>query len=295
MRFEWVLYSSVNREGYIKYQDVLKNIPANIRRELLQEDTRLANYVAVEAHKKEVIEFLDRTFEIGTTRDIKKEHNLEIDQEEIGHFTHFHIGPKNIEVERDFFVEASRPTCYIDGCFVGSEILGPVKMKAVKAKRIEIAQLGRAWGKPVELVISAKLKEIFETRGVTGLSYEPVELLDKDGYDSIQFDLPFLARITNSVYLYADEVVVHTMLCEVHRTTYFRYVENKRIPKESIASDDFLELCGIMVKGQLYNYHINGFIVTRRILEILLDNKVKGLENIGFFMKAKFRPCLLVQ
>lgn len=294
MRFEWIMYSSVNRDGYLKVQEVLRSLPVYVKKELVQ-DERLMNCPSVEAHKKEVIEFLDRTFEIGTTRNIKKEHNLEIDREEIGHFTHFHIGPKDIEVERDFFVDARRPLCCVDGCFVGSEILGYVRMKAKKAKNIGIAQLGRAWGKPVELVISAKLKEIFERRGVAGLSYEPVEMLDKDDYDNIPFDPPYLARITNSVYLSADEVVVHSMLCDVHRTTYFQYVENKRIPKESILPDDFLELCGVKVKDQPYNYHANGFIVTRRVLEILLGNKVKGLLNIGFLMKAKFRPCLLVK
>lgn len=270
MRFEWVMYSSRNRDGYFKCQDVLKNLPDDIRRELIQ-DERLRDYPSVEAHKKEVIEYLDRVFDIGTTRNIEKEHNLEIDREEIGHFTHFHIGPKAIEVERDFFVDARRPLCSVDGCFVGSEILGSVRMKAKKAKSIGIAELGRAWGKPVELVISAKLKEMFESRGVAGLSYEPVELLDKDDYANIPFDRPYLARITNLVYLSADEVVVESILCDVHRTTYFQYVENKRIAKESILPDDFLELCGVKVKDQTYNYHANGFIVTRKVLEILLS------------------------
>jgi hypothetical protein len=292
MRYEYVSYWSV--KDHNEFLRIKASLPEDVKAEFIR-DKRLNDDPWLEAHKDTVIAYLDRVFHIGESLDFEKRYHLEIDRKEIGHFSHFRIGPKDVEVERDFFVDVSRPLCSVDGCFAASEILGPVKIKVKRARNIGIAQLGRAWGKPVELLISAELKGIFESQGVTGLSYEPVKFLDKDEYDDIPFDRPYLARLTNSIYVAADDVVLHRVLCEVHRTTYFKYIHNARIPRESMLPDDFLALCGVRVRDQTYNYHVDKFIVTRKVLEILLDSKIEGLSDIGFFIKTKFEPCLLIK
>lgn len=292
MRYEFVSYWSI--KDYDEYSRMVKELPEDIKIEFIK-DRRLTDDPWVEAGKEEVIEYLDRVFSIGKSLDCRKDYDIEIDEEEIEGFTHFRIHPKDLEVDRSFFVDVGRPCCAIDGCFVGSRLLSLVKMKVKKAKSIGIAQLGRQWGKPVELVISAKLREIFDREGVTGLTYEPVEFVDADQYSDIPFQVPYLARITNSIYAEADDVVIYKTVCHEHRISYLKYIHNQHISRESISGNDFVEICGVKSKGRVYNSHVNRFIITRKVLEILLDNKIKGLTDIGFFMKTKFSPCLLIE
>lgn len=289
MRFEWIMYSSRNRGGALKCQAVMKNLPDCIRKELLQ-DERLLVYPSVEAHKKEIIQYFDRVFGIGKTRDIRKEHNLEIDKREIGRFTHFEIGPKTLEIDREFFVDLQKPTCESFYCYTGMKLLSAVRMNLRKAKSIGIAELGfGAFGKRVYLAISAELKDIFDAEGITGLEYEPIEVTDVDLSD--KFRPPYMARIRNVIYQKADEVIPSDWACHKHRVIWAPVCVSLRFPLNAVSNADFVEMGGVIAKGQVYNYKVNQhFIVTRRVLELLLNNKIKGLTRMAFILKTKFIP-----
>lgn len=300
MRFEWVIYWLWNSDSYPKYLEVLQNLPDDIRRELLQ-DERFQNYLAVEANKKDVIEYLDRALDIGIKRDVRKEYFLEIDKNEIEHFSHFEIAPRDLEIDREFFVDLQHPTCESFYCYVGMKLLSPVRMKASKAKSIGIAELGfGAFAKRIYLVVSAELKDIFDAEGVTGLEYEPVELTDADSYDEMPegFRLPYMARISNVIYQEADKVSIKKWVCRKHRVmlptrggTSSPVFINMRLPRKAICDADFMEIGGIVVGGITYNLKYNSrFIVTRKVLEILLNNKIKGLMRMVFNLNAKFIP-----
>ncbi|MBN2590912.1 MAG: hypothetical protein JXA96_13690 [Sedimentisphaerales bacterium] len=292
MRYEYVTYSPF--QDLQRFKRVKAELPETIRKELIV-PKKPSEYIYVEASKIGIVKYLDNAFEVDKALYCKKSYSIIIDRKEIENFTHFNIGIKPIEVNRSFFCQCNPPICSVDGCFVGSEISGPVKMKCLTANRLGIAQLGRAWGKPVELIISAKLKKLFDRENVSGLNYEPVKLLDVDQHDNSSFSAPFLVRITNSIYSTAKKVILSKTVCEEHNIVYFQYIHEPRIPKESLLPDDFLELCGIIVESQIYNFHVNKVIVSRKVLEILLDNKIKGLVNMGFLMDMKFTPCMLIK
>lgn len=289
MRFEWVMYRSHNRAGYLINQKVLKSLPESIKAELIQ-DSRLVNCPSVEEHKKEVTDYLDHAYGIGRTKDIRKERSLEIDKQEIGQFTHFRVGLKILEIDREFFVHMRKATCESFYCYVGRDLLAPVRMKAQRAARIGIAELGfGAFAKRVYLVISAELKDLFDAEGVTGLEYEPIEIIE--GNSSAEFAPPFMARISNVVYEHADDVMVREWACQEHRVIWTPIYSNLRLSRKTIDDADFYEIGGVIAKGETYNYKSNQrFVVTRKVLELLLNKKVKGLARLAFILKSQFIP-----
>jgi hypothetical protein len=285
MRYESVYYEPLTADPQ-KYVSIRDNLPMEIRSALIQ-DKRLTNYVYVDPHKEGIIEYLDRVFEIGKSDAFMRRVSIEIDEDEIEHFTHLMIAPKDLESDRSVFLEENRPTC---NCKAGSEIIGPVKIKVQVAAKHGIAKIFRAWGKPVELVLSAQVRHLFEEAGVTGLTYEPTEFYGVKDSESVPFEPPFLARIVNRirtqahrVWLYEDDPV----RCAEHSVWNIKHVQyaNRRICPRRLTCDDFVEIEGWDVKDQIYNSVTNSFIVTRRVVELLLKHKIKGLDHEAFFLK----------
>lgn len=302
MQFEWYKYDPLMIE-YSNYFAMLKELPRSIQKEFIQDPrllireslepgAQLINLPYIESHKKDVLGYLDRVFQIGLTDACKKTLWVEINGKEIDRFTHFKIFPKALEMDRVVFGEEVHPLCYNECCYFGSILLQPVRIKVRTAKKLGIGIIGRAWGKVVELVISAELKRLFQDADVSGLEYEQMEFQDSKAQADISCQPMFLARINNQIYQEGDNIWIDKVLCEDHHTVRIRHVSNLRIHRNKLPPDDFLEIEGVLVEGQPYNWVVNDFIVSHKVAELLFKHKITGLEDGGFFLNTKIKPII---
>lgn len=290
MHYEYITYCQVKMDSR-QWEEAIRKIPSEIIDQLIQ-DPRVKGSMYVEYDKKEVVNYLDHLFGIETLRGYKH-HHLEINRTEIPKYSHYNILPYQLEWDRKVFGEIVRPTCFCsDACPVGSRLLSPVRIKPKLIRNIGIAEIGRPWGTVRELVISALLKEIFDAEGITGLKYERIVLGDKKQTSESQDSAPYLARITYATHKYADDIHIRSYYCQKHRMPSSYHLLNARIPRDVLCDNDFQVIDKIFVKGQAYRYFRPYLIISRRILEILLDNKIRGLCKRGYFLEQRYLPVI---
>jgi len=290
MQYKYVTYTTAN--NFIFFENNRKKLPDRIKDEFIK-DTRLNDGDPwVEAGKTEVIKHLDNIFNIGKTKDVYKHVHIEIDKSEIPNFTHFEILPRPLEWDREIFCNIIRPTCGQDSCPMGAKIVFPIRISAKKSKKIGIAEIGRPWGNQRELIISPMLKRIFDSEGITGLEYKRCVLDDRKTLNTPEGTPPYLARIVHSTGEFADDILVRHYYCEKHCIPSSFYPFNLITPREILSDYDFQTVNTVTVKGKEYNYYKPHLIISRRVLQLLLKHKIRGLTDQCVFLNEKFIPLI---
>lgn len=328
MKLELLTYSiigqidpSCHREIVDRFIGKRKSTPQWVQEHFLPEPPYSGgHYIIVDLKNKEVVDYLNELFGgMICNKECSRKYSFEIDEDEISNYGFFNIYPECLEYGRYTFGNCRMPDCggYYPGspsqcCTVGEKLLSPVKVKKKKAGKLDLAQLHYG-GKDIVLLVSARLKRIFDAEGVTGLDYESAGFLDAvkkvdyhkaDGIsyitykeiveeDSPVIEPPYLARITQTIYSRADEVVISDTVCPVHDMFRFRKLVNLWIIPEGIHTEDFFQVEGVQVEGRAYNYQLNKFYISRKVLEVLIKYKaMKGFWIMGPFLKTKFEPVV---
>ena len=282
MWFTWLSYDPTSAIGYAQWKSFLDGLPEHIRRELIPTGP---SELWVDATKSDVVAYLDSKLDIERSEMFYKCAHLDIDESEIGKYSHFYLATKSLEIDRVVYADVTRPTCPGERCSYGSRMLSPVRIRVRSARNLGIADIGRQWGRPVELVVSGETKRLFEIHEISGLEYEKMEFYDADELSKVPFEPPYLARIERNVYAEADRIWLWTALapdgwhCRLHSVPAILHMCNQRIPRASLGEHDFVEIGGIQVGGSRYNHLTNEFIVSRKAVEVLLAHRVKGLET----------------
>jgi hypothetical protein len=281
------------------------------------------SYMVIDAEHHEAVIYLDNLFKEQIAEGkCWRTYNIEINKKEIPNYSHFSIRPYNLYHGTQLFCSVKQPTCEIDGCMEGAKLISKVVLKKKRSSKLDIGIISYTHNKDIVLFISARLKRIFDLEGVTGLIYEKAKYIIKPRRRSFTKDgvlhclcketgkpeddpapgaeEPFIARLKYAIYGQADEirtkffpVISETpaLYCTIHsylspHATFPGYM----IPSANLGNWDFIEVQGVKVDGHLYNYRFNEFIVSRKILEILIKCKAKGLRNMGVFLRTTFRP-----
>ncbi|NLH16929.1 MAG: hypothetical protein GX455_10145 [Phycisphaerae bacterium] len=276
--------------------------------------------IIVDLENQDIVKYLDDVFSdmIADNR-CEKRITIEIDENEICNYAYFTIGPELLEYGKYTFGNTRIPDCggYFPGsssqnCRVGEILLSPVKVKKRKTAKLDLAELHYG-GKDKVLLVSARLKRIFDSEGVTGLIYEPVEFLDSaksvnyhksDGINYITYqeviddkspkiESPYLARIPQVIESEADDITIQKCDCPVHNVVYFDTIDNLKVIPSNKRMEDFFQVQGIAVKDRVYLYPFNKFFVSQKVLKLLLKQKaIRGFYDMGPLLKTKFTPVL---
>jgi hypothetical protein len=200
--------------------------------------------------------------------------------------------PKDLEDNKDVFFDLSRPTCSLEWCPWGSKRTSPVTITPKAMKRLGIARVGRIWDfQTVELIVSRDVRVLFDAAKVTGLEYEACWPTGPE--QRRQGEPPaYLARVTDGTYQCAEDVDVGRNYCPEHSIAIGPYPFCLWTPRDALLAKDFQMLHTIRVRGKDYYRYMSLWIVARRILELLLSNKVPGLKQATVFLKGVFRPLL---
>ena len=291
MKFEYVIYAAAS--NYEHFCLLIRQIPKDIKKEFIQDPHLNETSVWVETKKTKVIRYLDKIFCIDQTREVNKHIHLEVDKAEISNYLYFDIVPTLLEWDRQVFCDIKRPTCQTDSCPVGSEIVSPVRITQKKSKRIGIAEIGRPWDNQRELIISAELKEIFDSEGITGLEYEPCIFDERDKMPGIEVSPPYLAHIKHATGQFSDDILVTRYYCEKHSIPLYFHLFGEKLTRDVLSEHDFQTINRITVKDRVYYYRRPRLIITRKTLELLLKHKIRGLTDPCFFLNEKFAPVVL--
>lgn len=145
--------------------------------------------IEINSQNREAVEYLDNELrELIATGQCMRRYDIEIDKKEIPNYLYFYILPVPLEYHKYVFADVKMPSCSkktlvfgstydIMDCYIGAQLLSPVKLKRQKAGKLDIATLNYPWEKEIVLFLSARMKRIFESEGVTGLIYEPAQFI----------------------------------------------------------------------------------------------------------------------
>lgn len=281
--------------------------------------------IKLNAKYRKAVEYFDNELrELIASGQCMRRRDIYIDEKEISDYSYFYILPEHIEYHKYVFADVKMPSCTkkilvsgsvedIMDCFIGSQLLSPVKLKRQKTEKYDIAVLNYPWEKEVVLLLSARMKNIFESESITGLVYEPAQFIKaahridyvrSDGIshmiykevpddNPVTLENPYVARIPHKMYVKADKIFFSKFRCETHSSLDHEVgLENPRILKKEIGNTDFFQIEGVCVEGRIYPYNNNYFRISRKALEILLKNDGKGLHWVDSIIKSKFAPAI---
>jgi len=290
MRYETATYLSLKTP--YDFKEIIKNFPAEIVNQLIQSDNTL--YVEAETTKTDVVKFLDNFFEIGVEKKFRKHILLEVDKKEINNFSHFSILPRFLEWDKEIFCNIIRNQCNeCQVCPADVKILSPVRVGVKKSKKIGIAEMFGHKSKERTLVLSPVVKKIFDDNNITGLEYERCILDDRDTLTEPEGAPPYIARVQNKACNYAGDITCIQYLCSKHKILQsFKYLDIF-LYAEDLPDVDFVSVDRVVVQGEIYNYMRNSLIITRKVLELLLKNKIRGLTTRCVYLNEKFLPVIL--
>lgn len=282
-------------------------------------------HVVIDAECHEAVLYLDKLFaEHIANRKCSRKYHIDIDQKEIPDYTLFKIRPYQIQHGTMMFGSVKRPICEIDGCMEGAKLVSKVIVKKKRTSKLDIGIIDYTFNKEIVLFISERLKNIMEAEGITGLDYESAEyvikprrrLFTKDGIThwtcketgkpeddpAPQAQQPWIARIPHSIYYQADELVrepnpfcensCDIIICEKH-SILNNWIFRDQMLKMNFSDAekmDFVQVQGVRIEKRCYQFKYNDFFVTRKVLELLLKHKVKGLCGMGMFLNTRFSP-----
>jgi len=249
--------------------------------------------IYVDLQKPDVIDELDRYFRIGRKRDIFKEFRVEVDSSVIANFSHFIIMPQTVDPYKEVMLDLPMRTCKVWRRAWGTDLTSPVTIKRRYLKPLLFAVIERSFRMDTELIVESRLRSLFDAAGVTGLKYSSCELYRAERQDQSSQSPAYLAEIAHGTYQCGSHIVRDDSYCRKHSTITVSTVFDLRTPREALTDDDFLMLNEYRVKRKVYRRCRPPWVVTRKVLEILLKYKIWGLHQQTVFLKQKFRPLII--
>ncbi len=284
MIFRFSTYTPVKRG--VSDNMLFQMLPTNIREELIK-DERIPNGVWIELSKKDIIREIDKIFKIPKSRKITKYYHVEVTQEDIDQFGHFFLLAETIYYKKDFDATFNESECDNVDCPFGAFLSAPYIIKRAKLSKFDIGGMFHPMVNERYLMISERLKTIFENNNITGLEYEKCQFTDK-----MYMGKPiYFSKITGIGSTVADDIRVNRWCCKKHRIPAEFHSFNDSYPNDMLSKEDFQLIPTIHTTKGIYRYQTPALIITTRVLKILLDSKSIRFLNEGFFYKKSFRPC----
>ena len=272
---EWYEYFPV-RYATVSMAVVRRKLPRSVQDELIGGPETFQRSVAVEAEKADVIAELDKVLRVDSSAEFLKERFVEVKKNEISTFPYYHIVPMRIE-PWDIEYELDQPEC--DRCLWGLHLHPPITLSEKVRRKCDLGQVALVRSMDIELIVSERLKTLFESEGVTGLTYQAI--------DDSSF---YVAKITSLAWQRGDSIILSDKICEKHLVVVVPVVIRPTTPVDNFETD-FVMIRGVDINGKKYTYIPPWWAVSRKALEMLL-NEVKGLQRTTIRLNEKFKPCL---
>lgn len=284
------VFRPTGNRNYVSISDIRKQLPSHIAKELMGGTaSQNANSICVETKKTDVVAYLDKAMKLKRNNHSKR-HCIEITEEEIENYDYFRIDLRSLDWGKQISYEFTPPTCELESCPYGAQRTSPTRIKSRSIRSLNFGRVWDIWKVGIRFVISEKLKDIFDSDGVTGLKYE-LCLIEhqKSKKDETQiFEDRFLvAEITHGIAQCASHIFLHEY-CKKHSIIIAFDMCNLFTPQDAVLSYDFQMINRLSVKGKEYFYDLPSWFVSRKVLNILLKHKIADLRPVGQYFKKNF-------
>lgn len=299
MKIEFFYYWPAKKRTVMT--DIKKELPPHILSELVTSPVA-DSAIMVETSKREVVRFLDELLGIGTKflglvtkTNYTKYLHVEIDASELDSYEFFFISPVTLELRKDVTFAFRSPSCASGYCQTGAAIIAPIRIKGKHANRLNLGELCWEWDQAITLIISRRLKDLFDERGLTGLKYSACFVdSDQESADatSINGKPPFFqATFDAATCQHASAINVRTW-CKKHMviTDYDLFELETR--RQDLLSADFQMIDRVIVGKAAFLFRRPLWVVSRRVLRLLLEERVTGLRTKGPLLKQRFLPLV---
>lgn len=255
---------------------VRRTLPHVLQKELIQDPQVFQGLIAVDVKKTGVVGELDKLLRIDSSSEFQRHRFVEVKKNEISQFSYYHIVPMRIEPQ-DIEYELNVPQC--DKCLWGLYLHPPITLSEKVRRRCEFCQAALVRSMDIELIISERIKSLFESEDITGLKYQAI--------DDSSF---YLANITSLAWQRGDSIIMSGNYCERHLVVPTPVIIHPSTPVDEFQSD-FVMIRGAEIGGKEYTYIPPWWAVSQKVLRLLLK-EVKGLQRATIRLNEKFKPCL---
>jgi hypothetical protein len=283
-------FSIGNKAKYASLFDIKSQLPESIVDQLLPTPNKFCGpTLDIETNKTDVVHAIDETWvkegKLGRNREI------EVTKDEIDSYDYFFTDLKNIDWGNHIVYDFDKPGCSHETCPAGAHITSEIKVKDKMVRKYDFVKISEVWGMGVKFLISSRIKKLFDDNGVTGLDYEacgiissnPTEI-EKSGEATYS-----VAKITTSYTRVATDIKLRDY-CKKHCIIIDATPINLRYPVDPMSRDDFQMQDKIVVGKKEYTFRSPWFFISRKVLRILLDSKVRDLKPMTLFTKNGCKP-----
>lgn len=301
MKIEYYCYYPVMRKNkfypkgdrkYLSIEHIRKKLPDYITRELINDTPqRSCNCICVETKKKNVLDYLDQIMNIKRNNFTRSRY-IEISEDEIENYDYFYVDFRNLDWGLHVNYDFSEPNCKKEACPWGARITSEVRIKSRSIRSLDIGRIWGIWNLDIMFVVSQKLKNKFVSHGVTGLKYKPCLIertTGKKGEAKVFEGGFYIAQIMSSVTQYASDIFLNDY-CREHSIIINYEICNLITPRKRLLKSDFQMVDRVEIKRKVYRYRIPHFFISRKVLTILLENKVADLRQTGIYLTRSFVP-----
>lgn len=269
MIFQYAAYNAVEYTG----DDALaKRLSPELRAEILPQTD-----VCIDLAKSEGVRAIDHAYNIPRSREITKSIVTEVTSDELDAFEYYHATCAGVFCGQELKATIKRPH---ECCFAGATLHPPFVLQRKKSlnKDVMVVVCG-----PVHqsyLVISEKLRVLFEQTGITGLTFMAMD-------PPTAGEKRFVAMVEQRVSVAAGGVKVKSWHCRRHKYAELAYIFDEQ-PVDLSGQPDFVMLDRINVKGWLGTRTYLRFpvlLISCRVVKLLLGNGCTGFESTSYYLK----------
>ncbi len=248
--------------------------------------------MCVRTSEHELQQFLDEFFEIQTKRRFVKSRYTEVSKAELDQYPFYKIEPRILDENQSVFFDMKRPECtFSETCPWGAKIVSPIRIPEEMAKALGVGVVSCSWELDVVLLLSQEVKRLFEESNLTGLRYEACEIGSAQGTHETAAAPVYAAWIQPRIYSRAEDIVIAGPYCAQHGIiTKSNYLFNEQ---SAVFEDaDFQIIDRVRVGNHEYSYNAPLWVVSSRVVKLLLREKVKGLKRCTIVRNEKFTPVV---
>lgn len=298
MQIEYYVYHEIVKKDRIiplrkrktmRITEAKRNLPETIVHEL-SDPPLVKNPISlyVETKKSTTINFIEALLKKKKI-EYDRVRYIEATKDDIDNYDYFFVDFRNLEWGKHIHYETSRPTCKLEHCPWGARITSPFIIESKYTSNLDIGKVIDLWSQRMCFVISQRLKDIFESFGITGLKYETCTVDYPSDYKEVEKKDFYLAEVTSTVTQIADEIYLKDF-CKKHRIVFSGYALKRRIPRSIISDSDFQMINKLKVKNKDYLIRTPFFFVSQKAVKILYDIKIPFIYSRGIFFEDGLTP-----
>ncbi len=266
--------------------DTRCRLPVKLRERLLKRRD-LNDAIVVDSQDEQAITGLDEILGTNSGLEFVKHRHYEVDEAEIAGHDYFRMLPKGLDWGRDIDFAVDPPMCDVDGCSFGAKRASSITIQTRAAALVDVGEIYGPWNFGMTLVVSDRVKEAMDKEGISGVQWEAAMIAPRIA-GAVESRI-WIATVQAGASAVADKIAIRGE-CKNHGVVWDYIVSGQSFDISTRPRVDLWEISALRVGTKNYRLAKGWLVVSRRVLELLLDCAARGLMPVGYFLKKPFVP-----